>query len=91
MHGDVYVEIVIAIFTCIILPVVGWWFHKLQKSIDDNTEASNALRLQMTQLSEHIASGLEPRIEKCEDNIGDLYERTNDHQTRISVLEHAKA
>ena len=91
MNDGAYVEIGIAIFTCIVLPVVGWWFHKLQKSIEDNTEASNALRLQMTQLSEHIASGLEPRVEKCEENIGDLVERTNDHQTRISVLEHAKA
>ena len=86
-----YVEIGIAIFSCIILPVVGWWFHKLQKSIDDNTAASNALRLQMTQLSEHIASGVEPRVCKCEENIGELYNRTNDQQSRISVLEHAKA
>lgn len=83
-------EIGIIIVTCVVIPMLGYWFHKLQQSLDQNTSASNALRVQMTQMSEHIAAGLEPRVKKCEDSIEDLYDRSEDHNTRISILECSK-
>lgn len=95
MDIDSYIAIGLAVFTCITIPLAAAYFSNLRKevallrdAIKENTAISVTLNNNFTRLEEHVASGVEPRVGKCEDNIGTLFDRTNDHGSRLSVLEH---
>jgi hypothetical protein len=76
MSIDTIVQIIIAIATTILVPSVIYL-----------VQAISRLNETMTRLEERIISGVEPRLDKCEDNIGSLFERTNEHGKALAALE----
>lgn len=76
MSVDTIVQIILAITTSVLVPGV----YCLFRAINRNTE-------EVIELKTCLKKGVEPRIDKCEQDIDTLYDRTNEHGKALAALE----